>query len=64
MYRCATGLAELEKVANTERLVPQEWISESGNDVMPAFRAYAGPLAGEIDSYERLDDMRVRAVQV
>jgi ATP-dependent phosphofructokinase / diphosphate-dependent phosphofructokinase len=64
VYRCATGLADLEKVANTERLFPQEWISESGNDVMPAFRAYAGPLAGEIDHYERLDDVRVRAVQV
>jgi 6-phosphofructokinase 1 len=53
-YRCATGLAELEKVANAERLLPPEWINASGTDVLPGFVQYAAPLVGPIEPIPRL----------
>jgi len=58
-YRASTGVAPLESVAFIERLFPAEWRSPEGNDVMPAFREYAGPLIGRIDPYERLSPARV-----
>lgn len=45
-YRCETGTAPLEDVANAERPVPAEFISDEGNDVTPAFLEYARPLIG------------------
>jgi 6-phosphofructokinase 1 len=54
-YRCQTGLAPLAAVANAERPLPDEFISESGNDVTPAFIAYARPLiGGSLPRYARL----------
>jgi 6-phosphofructokinase 1 len=53
-YQCTTGLADLEKVANAERLLPPEWINAAGNDVLPAFVEYAAPLAGPIEPVARL----------
>ena len=54
-YRCETGLAPLAAVANAERPLPDEFISESGNDVTPAFIAYARPLiGGSLPPYARL----------
>jgi len=47
-YRCTTGLADLEEVANGEKPVPPEFIDPSGFGVTEAFRRYALPLiAGE-----------------
>jgi 6-phosphofructokinase 1 len=54
-YRCVTGLAELEQVANAERLMPLEWVNAAGNDVLPAYVAYAAPLAGAIQPLPRLE---------
>jgi ATP-dependent phosphofructokinase / diphosphate-dependent phosphofructokinase len=45
-YRCTTGLADLDKVANAEKIMPKEFINEVGNDVTEAFVAYARPLIG------------------
>jgi 6-phosphofructokinase len=45
-YRCETGLAPLEAVANAERPVPKEYINAEGNDVTEAFLDYARPLIG------------------
>jgi 6-phosphofructokinase 1 len=45
-YRSSTGLADLEVVANAEKLMPVEFINESGNDVTEAFLEYARPLIG------------------
>jgi 6-phosphofructokinase len=51
-YRCGTGLVELEKVANAEKLMPDEFIAASGTDVTPAFLRYAQPLiGGELPPY-------------
>ncbi len=43
-YKCTTGLVELEKVANGEKLVPAKFIDANGTGVTDAFRSYAGPL--------------------
>ena len=54
-YRCGTGLASLEDVANAERPVPDEFISPEGNDVTSAFIDYARPLiGGPLPPYARL----------
>ena len=55
-YRCETGTAPLEAVANAERPVPNEFIAEAGNDVTPAFLEYARPLiGGPLPTYARLE---------
>lgn len=44
IYECS----EIEKIANCEKVVPDEYISESGNDITQKFTDYALPLiAGE-----------------
>jgi 6-phosphofructokinase 1 len=59
-YRCDTGLVELERVANEERLLPAEYLDASGTSVTPAFRDYALPLVGD----PLPPRVRVRAVPV
>ncbi|MDH7501090.1 MAG: 6-phosphofructokinase [Verrucomicrobiota bacterium] len=43
-YRCTTALQELKDIANVERLVPREWISEDGFLPNEHFVEYAKPL--------------------
>jgi len=45
-YQCETGTVPLEQVANAERLLPDAYLSEQGNDVTSAFLDYARPLIG------------------
>jgi 6-phosphofructokinase 1 len=45
-YRCTTGLALLEEVANVEKLLPDEFINAEGNFVTESFKAYTRPLMG------------------
>ncbi|NLT41403.1 MAG: 6-phosphofructokinase [Anaerolineae bacterium] len=45
-YRSKFGLADLDKVANAEKLIPEEFLSPAGNDVTEAFVKYAQPLIG------------------
>jgi 6-phosphofructokinase 1 len=45
-YKCTTGTASLEKVANVEKVVPDEFINAEGNFVTEAFKEYALPLLG------------------
>ena len=48
-YKCVTGLADLDAVANGEKKVPREWINERGNMPTQAFDDYARPLIqGEV----------------
>ena len=59
-YRCCTGLAKLEEIANKVKKVPDEFISPSGNDVTPAFLKYARPLiGGPLHPYVRLKKVLV-----
>ena len=46
-YHCDTGTVALSEVANAEKLLPDEYINEEGNDVTAAFLDYARPLIGE-----------------
>ncbi|MFP3897638.1 MAG: 6-phosphofructokinase [Anaerolineales bacterium] len=55
-YEIEIGLADLDEVANKERLVPDEFIDEEGNFVTEAFLDYARPLIGPpLAPYARLD---------
>lgn len=46
-YSCEIGSVALARVANAERLLPDAYISDRGNDVTEAFLAYALPLIGD-----------------
>lgn len=43
-YQCATGIYDVHKIANGEKLVPREWITEDGTYVTKEFIAYVKPL--------------------
>jgi ATP-dependent phosphofructokinase / diphosphate-dependent phosphofructokinase len=45
-YRCTTGMAPLEQVANLEKQMPADYISADGTFVTSEFVAYARPLIG------------------
>jgi 6-phosphofructokinase 1 len=54
-YRAGFGAVPLERIANTERLLPDEFIGADGRSVTPAFRRYALPLLGDpLPEYARL----------
>jgi 6-phosphofructokinase len=46
-YACETGLADLQAIANEQRLLPNEFINQAGTGVTQAFYDYALPLIGE-----------------
>lgn len=43
-YQCATGIYDVHKIANDEKLVPREWITEDGTYVTEEFLDYVRPL--------------------
>ena len=43
-YLCTIGLKDVHQIANDERCVPVEWITEGGTDVSEEFMKYARPL--------------------
>lgn len=43
-YEVAYGSADINLIANEERMVPQEWINEAGNDVTEEMLTYLRPL--------------------
>lgn len=43
--------APLEQVAFAERLFPDQWINADGTGVLAAYKDYASPLIGAVDSY-------------
>jgi len=47
IYNVRYDKVPLEKVANSERMFPKEWISANGVDVTDEFVRYAKPLIGE-----------------
>lgn len=59
-YHCTTGLVELEKIANKQRLLPDEYLTSDKTMVTPAFYKYALPLIGEqLVKYPELEQLRV-----
>jgi 6-phosphofructokinase 1 len=59
-YYCDTGFVPLARVANVERLLPDEYINREGNNVTPRFIQYARPLIGE--PLHRLGRLKARQV--
>ena len=55
-YRLSYGSAPLASVANHERPMPDEFISEDGMDVTEAFDRYLAPLVGELPEYASLTE--------
>ncbi len=49
-YVCEPVLIPLSKVANTEKMVPREWINEAGNGIEQGFIDYCLPLIQETSS--------------
>jgi 6-phosphofructokinase 1 len=45
-YHCVTGLVELDKVANVQRLLPDNYLNQNKTMIAPAFYDYALPLIG------------------
>ena len=61
-YQIAYGFVDLEKVANAEKPLPEEYISEDGFGITEAFRQYAQPLmAGQADVEIGTDGLPVYA---
>jgi 6-phosphofructokinase len=46
-YACDTDLADLETIANAQRLLPDDFLDAAGTNVTQAFYDYALPLIGE-----------------
>jgi len=60
-YHCITGLAELDKVANVQRLLPDRYLNQDKTMVTSAFYDYALPLiGGPLIQHTRLEMTRVR----
>jgi ATP-dependent phosphofructokinase / diphosphate-dependent phosphofructokinase len=55
-YVCSTGLADLEDVANGEKLLPDEFINANGTGITEAFARYALPLIQGQAPLEVADD--------
>ncbi len=56
-YLCTTSLAPLNKVARLTKSMDRRFINRAGNDITPAFLAYAAPLAGKLHPVGRLRGM-------
>jgi 6-phosphofructokinase 1 len=58
-YCCETGLTDLARVANSQRPLPEDFVTPDWTGVTEAFRTYALPLVGEppLWPYPRLQGM-------
>ena len=43
-YQCGTEVKDVHKIANDEKLVPRDWVNDSGNYVTEDFISYVRPL--------------------
>ncbi|HEX7737962.1 MAG TPA: 6-phosphofructokinase [Ktedonobacteraceae bacterium] len=60
-YHCTAGLADLSKVANIQRLLPDSFLDANKTMVTAAFLRYAQPLIGEpLPAYQRLVHTKVK----
>lgn len=56
-YRCNIKLLPLDQVANTEKLIPRDWINAEGNFVNDQYIQYVLPLIQETASPEMIDGL-------
>lgn len=60
-YHCTTGLVALERIANEQRLLPDEYLTADKTMVTQAFYDYALPLIGEpLPAYPRIKLAKVQ----
>ncbi len=60
-YHCTTDLVALEKTANSQRLLPSEYLDESKTMMSPAFYDYSLPLIGNpLPQHAKLSTTRVQ----
>ena len=51
-YSMVTDVVDIARVANAEKCVPPEWITDGGRGVSPEFDTYARPLIiGELSPF-------------
>ncbi|SCP95582.1 6-phosphofructokinase [Anaerobium acetethylicum] len=43
-YQCSTGIYDVHKISNVEKVVPREWITKDGSNVTEEFLDYVRPL--------------------
>ena len=58
-YAVTIERTELKNVAKETRHMPDEFINKAGNDVTPAFLAYAKPIVGDLPKIGRLKAIKV-----
>lgn len=59
-YQPSYGLADLDMVANQEKLVPRNWINEEANDVTTDFVNYCLPLVADLASTDPKDKLQIK----
>ena len=59
-YVASYGLVELRQVSKETRHMPDNFINKAGNDVTPAFIAYAKPLLGKLPEIGRFKGVPVK----
>ncbi len=59
-YAASYGLVELRQVSKETRHMPDNFINKAGNDVTPAFIAYAKPLLGKLPEIGRFKGVPVK----
>ena len=62
-YAVTIERTELKNVAKETRHMPDEFINKAGNDVTPAFIAYAKPIVGDLPKIGRLKALPVSKAQ-
>ncbi len=60
-YKIGFGTIPLKEVANHERPMPDEFISDDGLDVTPAFLKYLAPLIGDLPQYVSLAGKKAKS---
>ena len=58
-YAVTIERTELKNVAKETRHMPDEFINDAGNDVTPAFIAYAKPIVGDLPKIGRLKAVKI-----
>ena len=54
-YQCGTEVKDVHKIANDEKVVPREWVTEDGSYVTDDFVSYVRPLIqGDVSPVTRV----------
>jgi 6-phosphofructokinase len=62
-YAASYGLVELRQVSKETRHMPDKFINKAGNNVTPAFIAYARPIVGPLPEIGRFKGVKVKKLK-